>query len=79
MAFKLIFPVIWNLNATNNDVEYEALTQGLRKEIHLNVKYMEAFGDSQLIIKHVRNSMFCISYHLKNYQQEVWSLINKFQ
>ena len=23
--------------------------------------------------------MFCTSYHLRNYQQEVWSLINKFE
>ena len=23
--------------------------------------------------------MFCTSYHLRNYQQEVWNLINKFE
>ena len=64
---------------TKNDVEYEALIQGLRKEIYLKVKCIEAFGDSCLVIKQVRNSMFCTSYHLRNYQLEVWSLINKFE
>ena len=54
---------------TNNDVEYEALIQGLKKAIDLNVKCIEVFGDSQVVIKQVRNSMFCTSYHLRNYQQ----------
>ena len=52
---------------TNNDAKYKALIQGLRKEIDLNVKSIEAFGDSQLVIKKVRNSMFSTFYHLNNY------------
>ena len=52
--------------------------QGLRKAIDLKVKSIEVFGDSQLVIKHVRNVMFSTFYHLNNYQHEVWSLINKF-
>ena len=63
---------------TNNDVEYKALIQGLGKEINLNVKGIEVFGDSWLVIKQVRNSIFSTFYHLSNYHQEVWSLINKF-
>ena len=31
---------------TDNDVEYEALIQGLMKEIDLNVKSIKVFGDS---------------------------------
>ena len=64
---------------TDHDAEYEALIQGLGKETDLKVKSIEVFGDSPLVIKHVRNSMFCTSYHLKNYQQELWSLIDKFE
>ena len=30
---------------TNNDLEYKTLIQGLRKEIDLNVKCIEVFGD----------------------------------
>ena len=36
---------------TNNDAEYEALIQGLQKEIDLKVKCIEVFGDSQVVIK----------------------------
>ena len=63
---------------TNNDAKYGALIQGLRQAIDLNVRSIEVFGDSRLVIKEVRNSMINTSYHLTNYQQEVWSLINKF-
>ena len=52
---------------TNNDVEYEDLIQGLEKAIDLNVKCIEVFGGSLVVIKQVRNSMFCTSYHLKIY------------
>ena len=61
-----------------NDAKYEALIQGLRKEINLKVKSIEVFGDSRLVIKQVRNLMFSTFDHLTNYQQEVWILINKF-
>ena len=54
------------------------IIQGLKKEIDLKVKSIEVFGDSQLVIKQVRNFMFNVFYHLNNYQREVWSLINKF-
>ena len=36
---------------TNNDDEYKALIQGLRKAFGLNVKCIEVFGDSQVVIK----------------------------
>ena len=64
---------------TNNDAKYEALIQGLEKVINLKVKSIEVFGDSQLVIKHVRNSMLCTFYHLNNYQREIWSLLNKLE
>ena len=63
----------------NNVVEYEALVQGLRKEIDLNVKCIEVFGDSHVVIRQVRDSIHCTSHHLKNYQREVWNLMNKFE
>ena len=45
----------------------------------MNVKYIEVFGDSKKIIKHVSNSMHFISNCMENFQQEVWSLINEFE
>ena len=51
---------------TNSDVECESLIQGFKKEIDLKVKSIEVFGDSRLVIKHVRNSMSRTFYNLNN-------------
>ena len=64
---------------TNNVVEYEALLQGLRKALDVNIKCIEVFRDSQIVTHQVRNSINCSSNHLKNYQREVSELINKFE
>ena len=64
---------------TNNVAEYEALVQGLKKALDLQVKCIEVFGDSQIGAREVRNLINCTYNHLKNYQQEVWELINKLE
>jgi ribonuclease HI len=64
---------------TNNVLEYEALVQGLRKELDLKIKCIEVFEDSQIVVRQVRNSINCTSIHLKNYQREVWDLMNNFE
>ena len=64
---------------TNNVAKYEALLEGLRKALDLNIKCIEVFGDSQIVARQVRNSINCTSNHLKNYQREVWDLMNKFE
>ena len=63
---------------TNNTVEYEALIQGLKKALELNVKVLVAFGDSEIIVREVHNSIHCLSNHLQSYQKEVWNLILSF-
>jgi len=55
-------------NCTNNTVEYEALIQGLKKAIDLDIKELIAYGDSEIIVRQVRNSIHCLSEHLQNYQ-----------
>ena len=45
----------------------------------MNVRCIDVFCDSQAVIKQVKNSIGCNSYDLKNYQQEVWNLMNKFE
>jgi ribonuclease HI len=35
----------------NNTVEYEALVQGLKKAIDLNIKQLKVFGDSKIIVR----------------------------
>jgi ribonuclease HI len=63
---------------TNNTAEYESLLQGLRKEVDLGEKNIKVFGDSEIVIRQVRNTIHCLSSHLKHYQQEVWELIKFF-
>jgi len=36
------------------------------------------FGDSEIIVRQVRNNIHYLSPHLKDYQQEVWNLIYSF-
>jgi ribonuclease HI len=59
-------------------MEYEALVQGLKKAIDLKVKYLKVFGDSEIIVRQVRNTIHCLSLHLKAYQQEVWNFLYSF-
>jgi hypothetical protein len=52
---------------TNNTAEYEALIQGLKKYMDLNIKELKVFKDSEIIIRQVRNTIHCNSPHLRNY------------
>jgi hypothetical protein len=45
----------------------------------LNVKELKVFGDSEIIVRQVRNTIHCNSLHLKNYQEEVHSLMEHFE
>ncbi|KAH9296958.1 hypothetical protein KI387_028640, partial [Taxus chinensis] len=47
LSFKLYF------DCTNNIVEYEALVLGLQAAIALDVKSINIFGDSQLVVNQV--------------------------
>jgi hypothetical protein len=53
---------------TNNIVEYEALVQGLKKAMDLNIKELKVFGVSEIIVRQVRNTIHHNSPHLRNYQ-----------
>ena len=64
---------------TNNIAEYEALIQGLKKAIDLGAKALVVLGDSEIIIRKVRNTIHCIAGHLRNYQIEVWNLLLSFE
>eukprot|EP00253_Pinus_taeda_P007485 PITA_07485 len=63
---------------TNNTAEYEALVQGLYKAIGLKAQYLKVFGDSEIVIKQVRNTIHYLSSHLKHYQSLVQELISQF-
>ena len=36
------------------------------------------YGDSEIVVKKIRNKIHCISLHLKAYQNEVWDLLINF-
>ena len=76
---RTIITCLLEFECTNNVAKYEALMQGLRKELDMQFKCIEVFGDSQIVSRQVRNLINCTSNHLKNYQREVWELINKFE
>ena len=63
---------------TNNTAEYEASIQGLYKAIGLKVQYLKVFGDFEIIVKQVRNTIHCLSTHLKHYQSLVQDLTSHF-
>ena len=54
------------------------MIQGLKKAIEFKVRNLKVFGDSEIIVKQVRNTIHCLSPHLKGYQNEVWGLITNF-
>jgi ribonuclease HI len=76
---KMMIACCLEFECTNNVVEYEALVQGLRKALDLNIKCIKVFGDSQIVARQVINSINCTSNHLKNYKREVWDMMNKFE
>ena len=65
-------------DCTNNIAEYEALIQGLYKEIDLENKYLQVLGDSEIIVKQVINTMDFHSGHIKHYQSLVQDLTSNF-
>jgi hypothetical protein len=44
----------------------------------MDVRNLMVFGDSEIVVRQVRNSIHCLSPHLKSYQTEVWILMQKF-
>ena len=59
--------------------KYEALIQGLKKSIEFKVRNGKVFGDPEIIVKQARNTIHCLSPHLKGYQNEVWELLTNFE
>lgn len=52
---------------------------GLPKAISLNMVALKVVDDSEIAVWKVRNTIHCLSLHLKIYQQEVWRMISNFQ
>ena len=47
----MMLEFLLEFDCMNNIIEYEALIQGLRKALDLQAKYIEVFGDSQIVTR----------------------------
>jgi hypothetical protein len=45
------------------------------KALDMNIQNLTVFGDSEIVVRQVRDSIHCLSPHLKSYQSEVWILL----
>jgi ribonuclease HI len=64
---------------TNNTAEYEALVQGLKKAIDLNVQELKVFGDSEIIVRQDKKYYTLQLSTPKELPTEVHRLIEHFE
>jgi len=64
---KIIITCRLEFRCTKNGIEYEALIEGLCKALYFGVEFLKFYGDSEVIVRHVRNSIHFFLAHLKAY------------
>jgi hypothetical protein len=72
LSYKLEF------EATNNVTEYEALVLGLRAAKDMRIEEISVFGDSELVVHHIKNIYQAKHPRLRTYINEVWDLVESF-
>ena len=60
--------------STNNEAEYEALIVGLRIAKELNIRALQIFSDSQLIVCQVKKEFQAKGGNLPAYLSKAWEL-----
>jgi len=84
LVFKIpqycIYPheIRLNFPCTNNEVEYEALIQGLIPMLQMKVRDLLVTGDLKLVINHIKKRDKIKKEILKLYAKRVWHLIDYF-
>ena len=63
---------------TNNIVEYEACILGLKTELELRIRRMEIFGDSNMVIRHIRGDWKTRDVKLRPYHAYLELLVGRF-
>ena len=66
-------------NCTNNMAEYEACIMGLKASRDLGIKSLSAFGDSTLVISHIKGEWDMKHPNLILYKEHVFTLIPYFE
>ena len=69
LSFKLEY------EATNNVAEYEALLLGLQTTRSMNIQSLKVLGDSELVVRQVKNQCQAKHPRLRAYRNEVWDLV----
>ncbi|KAK5772386.1 hypothetical protein PVK06_048674 [Gossypium arboreum] len=75
------YPLTARLNffCTNNIAEYEACIMGLREAIGRNIKTLEVYGDSALVIYQIRGDWEARDSKMVKYSDLVAELIKEFE
>ena len=76
---KLTYKVRLQYQATNNEVEYEALLKGLELAKSIEVESILILGDSQLVMGQVNGTCEAKEERMKKYLEKVLQLVKKFK
>ena len=76
---KLTYKVRLQYQATNNEVEYEALLKGLELVKSIEAESIIVLGDSQLVMGQVNRTCEAKEERMKKYLEKVLHLVKKFK
>ena len=76
---KLTYKVHLQYQATNNEVEYEALLKGLELAKSIEAESILILGDSQLVMGQVNGTCEAKEERMKKYLEKVLQLVKKFK
>ena len=76
---KLTYKVCLQYQATDNEVEYEALLKGLKLAKSIEAESILILGDSQLVMGQVNGTCEAKEERMKKYLEKVLQLIKKFK
>ena len=76
---KLTYKVRLQYQATNNEVEYEALLKGLELAKSIEAESILILGDSQLVMGQVNGTCEAKEKRIKKYLEKVLQLVTKFK
>jgi ribonuclease HI len=78
MVHALRWQANWSIFYTNNQAEYDTLLFGLEILESMNVKYVEAFGDSLLAVHQVFEKYQSLDGLLNAYLDKCLDIIGRF-
>ena len=76
---KLKHKICLQYQATNNEVEYEALLKGLELARSVEAKSILVLGDSQLVMGQINRTCEAKEERMKKYLEKVSRLVKKFK